>query len=315
MSNPIMLVDAMNLFVRNYVVNPTMSEHGHHVGGTIGFLRSLRVLCEKWKPEKVIVVWEGGGAQKRRQKMGSYKANRKPPKLNRFYGEDIPDSDENRHHQIVTAIKLLRSLPVMQLYVQDTEADDVIGYISRYEYPENEILIVSNDRDFYQLLSHRVTQWSSSKKKLITEEHVKEEFGIPVVNFCTARCFSGDVSDEIKGVKGCGFKTLVRRFPEITKSEFVSVDDIVSISRSKDGSKVKLYKSIVEEEERLKMNWKLMYLGTENLAASQIQVIKERIQSSEISSDKMQLLRDFKEEGLRLSDAINLFSTLQTTLR
>ena len=58
-----------------------------------------------------------------------------------------------------------------------------------------------------------------------------------------------------------------------------------------------------------------MYLGTENLAASQIQIIKERIQSSETSSDKMQLLRDFKEEGMRLSDAINLFSTLKTTLQ
>ena len=78
-----LLVDAMNIFVRSYVVVPSMSEHGHHVGGTLGFLKSLGSYCRRFSPDRVIVVWEGGGSPRRRALLKDYKANRKPVRLNR----------------------------------------------------------------------------------------------------------------------------------------------------------------------------------------------------------------------------------------
>ena len=86
-----LLVDAMNIFVRSYVVVPSMSEHGHHVGGTLGFLKSLGSYCRRFSPDRVIVVWEGGGSSRRRALLKDYKANRKPVRLNR---SDIYDPSE-----------------------------------------------------------------------------------------------------------------------------------------------------------------------------------------------------------------------------
>ena len=150
---PILIIDALNLFTRHYVVNPTMSTLGHHAGGTIGFLKAIRYLADKLLPIQIIVVWEGGGSPRRRAIFPEYKARRKPPKLNRFYGEDIPDSVENRDYQIALAIELLKNAPIMQVYVSDCEADDVIGYLAKYKLKDEECVIVSSDKDFYQLLS------------------------------------------------------------------------------------------------------------------------------------------------------------------
>ena len=47
MSNrPVLVVDGLNLFMRHFVVNPTMSESGDHIGGVVGFLKSLKHLLE-----------------------------------------------------------------------------------------------------------------------------------------------------------------------------------------------------------------------------------------------------------------------------
>ena len=112
-------------------------------------------------------------------------------------------------------VKMLHHVPVRQLYVADCEADDVIGYLIRYKFADQHCVIVSSDKDYYQLLSEKVVQWSPGQKKFITPESVFAKFGVTVENFCTTRAIIGDASDNIKGVKGAGFKTLVKRFPLI----------------------------------------------------------------------------------------------------
>jgi len=241
---PILIIDGLNLFARSYVVVPVMSSQGHHVGGSVGFIRSLNMLVRKFNPKKVYVCWEGGGSARRRQILPEYKMNRKPLKLNRskIY-EDIPNTKENFNHQVALVTKLIQYIPINQLYVPECEADDIIGYIARYCFKEDEIVIVSMDQDFHQLLSPRIRQWSPSLKKLVNDTYVFEKYGITVENFVTARCFIGDSSDNISGIKGIGFKTLAKRFPELKSNDFVSVNDIIKLceQRSKN-SNLKMYK-------------------------------------------------------------------------
>ena len=54
----ILIVDGMNLFIRGFVANPSMSENGFHVGGVVGFLNGLRNCIEKFKPTDLFVIWE-----------------------------------------------------------------------------------------------------------------------------------------------------------------------------------------------------------------------------------------------------------------
>ena len=74
---PVMIVDGMNLFIRNFIANPLMAE-GQHVGGAVGFLQSLGSLITQHRPTECVVVWEGGGSLRRRQIFPGYKGRRKP---------------------------------------------------------------------------------------------------------------------------------------------------------------------------------------------------------------------------------------------
>jgi len=308
---PVLIIDALNLFMRHFIANPTMSSLGHHAGGIVGFLKAIRLLADRTDPSDIIVVWEGGGSSRRRGMYSGYKAKRKPQRLNRFYGDDIPDTSQNRDTQITRIIEMIRLTPINQMYVSDCEADDVIGYLAKYKFQDRNCVIVSSDKDFYQLLSDRVTQWSPGQKAFITPSTVIGKFGIPPHNFCTARCFSGDPSDNISGIKGAGFRTLVKRFPEFAESDFASVNDILKLAQQRTlDSKIKLYDAIIENADVVKRNWKLMYLDVSNLAATQIQKVNHLIDTFEPTRNKIGLMRILVREGLSTFDADSFFMSL-----
>ena len=310
---PVLLVDALNVFMRHFVANPTMSDQGHHAGGIVGFLKSVRYLVDQIHPSEVCIIWEGGGSSRRRAIFKDYKSGRRPQKLNRFYGDDIPDTVENKNYQVSKCIELLKLVPVKQIYVSDCEADDVIGYLVRNKYRDRRCVIASSDRDYYQLLSGNTIQWSPGQKKFITVGEVVRKFNIHPVNFCVARCFCGDGSDAIPGIKGAGFKTLVKRFPELSSSECITVDEILTLSEQRAiGSKIKLYHNINDNQDVVRRNWRLMYLDITNLSASQIQKIDSIIDTFELSRNKIKLMRSLMQEGLLTFDADAFFMTLNT---
>ena len=174
----VLVIDALNLFTRHYVAHPAVSENGSQVGGVVGFLYAIVNLVEQYRAVKVIVVWESGGSPRRRAIHKDYKSKRRPEKLNRYYEDDLPDTVENRNYQISLIVELLKNTPVRQIYVQDCEADDVIAYLSRYTFKENRKMIVSSDRDYYQLLDEKTIIYSPTWKKFVTSKDVIKKFGI-----------------------------------------------------------------------------------------------------------------------------------------
>ena len=312
--SPILVIDGLNVFMRHFAANPSTSENGEHVGGVVGFLRGLRHLINLTNPKEVIVVWEGGGSHRRRAIDKNYKNKRRPVRLNRWYDTaDMPSTVENRNYQVNLLIKFLRLGPVRQLYVSDCEADDVIGYLASFHYNQDEIIITSSDKDYYQLVNDRITIWSPGQKKFVTSEDVVEKFGVSSNNFCVARCFCGDSSDGILGAKGVGFRTLVKRFPILTLSESQSVNDIVNVAIEKrQDSKLKIYESIVEYADTARRNWKLMYLGTNNLAAIQIQEIKGQCEKSSNPLDKLGFMRLLIQNQMTNFDVNSYYMSLNS---
>jgi DNA polymerase I len=287
-----------------------MSGQGHHIGGTVGFLRGLRLLTEKLIPSHVVVVWEGGGSPRRRAIYPEYKSGRRPQKLNRFYS-DIPDTFENRDYQLALTIEALNYVPIHQMYVGDCEADDVIAYACRYMYKEDDIVVVSSDKDLYQLINERVTQFSPGQKKFITSDVVKEKFGVYPQNMSAVRCFTGDPSDSLTGVKGAGFKTMVKRFPSFSLKESVLIEDIIAEADEKSmTSKVKVYRNISEEKNIVRRNWKLMYLDISNLSGTQIQKIESSAKSYKPEKNKMGLMRLLTRESVQDFDVDSFFMSL-----
>lgn len=313
---PIILVDGLNVHIRHFIANPAMNESGLHVGGVLGFLKGLQLLVDRFLPSDVYVIWESGGSPRRRAIYSDYKSKRRPQKLNRYYGNDIPDTVENRNYQIALTIELLKNTAINQIYISDCEADDVIGYLVKYRYATTPCIIVSSDKDFYQLLSSLVLQWSPGQKRCLTPETILESFQIPVHNFCVTRCFVGDTSDGIPGIKGAGFKTMAKRFPELQSSQNVSVEEVLALSRDKsEKTDIKVFKAINESHNTARRNWKLMYLGLQNLSATQIYKINAKIDTFPPSPNKIELMRILLREGLQNFDADSFFMSLNSTLR
>ena len=313
---PVLLVDGLNLFMRHFVVNPSMSDSGQHVGGFVGFLKSLAMLCDRIHPKQVIVAWEGGGSPRRRAIFKDYKHKRRPQKLNRYYLNEIPDTTQNRDNQITLLIEALNHTSVTQMYVPDCEADDVISYIVKNKMKKDKCVIVSSDKDFYQLLTKRVIQWSPGQKKYVTPKTVLEKFGISCVNFCTARTFVGDPSDGLDGVPRAGFASLSKRFPSLASNRFVSVDDIIAEAvYASEEKTLKLYDSIIQNGNIAKRNWKLMYLDMIGLSADQIQRIEFSLENLAPTSDKISLVRMFLREGIQNFDIDSFYASIQAHTR
>tara|TARA_E500000331_G_scaffold327240_1_gene346035 strand:+ start:1497 stop:2462 length:966 start_codon:yes stop_codon:yes gene_type:complete len=311
----ILIVDALNLFTRHFIAHPALGSNGQHVGGIVGFLYALVKHSEEFNPTKIVVVWEGGGSKRKRDLYKDYKQKRRPAKLNRSYNE-IPDTVENRNHQISTLIKILSFTPIVQIYVPDCEADDVIGYISKYKFQNSRKVIVSSDKDFYQLLNSKTIIYSPTWKKLVTHKEVIEKFNISPENFCLAKAVCGDPADNIPGVKGVGFKTLSKRFPAFKERESMLVSELSNICEImvSEGSNIKAISNIAESKDMILRNWKLIHLDTANLAPVQIKSIHEIIDTFIPTRNKIMTMKSLISEGIQTFNVDRLFLSL-TKLR
>lgn len=311
MSN-ILLVDAYGLFIRHYSANPSISSNGYHVGGVVGFLKALQYAIQKHFASKVYIVWEGGGSGFRRSLLSSYKDKRRPIRMNQYYEEAIDDTYESRNRQILTLLKLLKYAPFCQLYVPDCEADDIIAYLCKYSHQNENKIILSSDKDYYQLLDEKTFISTTIRKKLIGSADVKEEFGISYRNFALAKAIVGDRSDKIDGVKGAGFKTLAKRFPALVNDEDVLLEELFDYARQMSESKIILYRRILEGRDLIARNWKLVHLDTASLTSQQISRTDELLQNFTPRNNKFDFLRAIIECGLNNFDVDGFFFPMKT---
>jgi DNA polymerase-1 len=289
MNESYLIIDALNLFIRCYHAYPNMNKDGEHIGGMIGFLKKTCSVSEVLLPSKIIVVWEGGGSAKRKALHPEYKMSRKPQKLNRFYSdEDMPNTEENKLWQIKLLTNLLKFFPVTQLYVQNCEADDVIGYMVQ-KFNNTKKTILSSDKDMYQLTNKMTDIWDLAQKKLVTCDQVFDTYRINPINFALAKSICGDDSDNIHGVKGVGFKNLIKMFPIMSSENEVSIDEVVNYSAAKRQESL-LFERVASSKEVLEKNMKLIDLTRNTLSHDQIQRV------------------DYQLNGHEQSNGLNLFS-------
>ena len=197
--------------------------------------------------------------------------------------------------QLNRVVEYLECLPLSVMNMENCEADDVIGYLSKHIYKDNKTTIISTDKDFLQLVDKTTKVYSPTKKKMYDEEKVFDEYGIHPKNFLLFRMFDGDKSDGIPGVNGIGMKTLIKLFPFMATDNQHTLDDIY---RSAETQKVPLCEKILQSKDLLDMNKRLMDLedgvisGQTKLKAKEIverpiqRLIKHRFQTMFLE-DKM----------------------------
>ena len=203
--------DGNNIFRRCLAAprfaNSTDSK-GRPSGGLYGTISTILKHIDRWRPTHCVVAFDGVNATATKQKVFSgYKANRA---ANTLLGEDAEVSKLMHHsmsqtelNQLVATTKLLEALGLKVYHNDELDADDIIGTVVKSGCAKR-CLIVSNDKDFMQLLGGGVKQLRNDE--LIGAAEVKKQFGVNPDQIADFLALSGDSVDGIPGLKGCGPK-------------------------------------------------------------------------------------------------------------
>ena len=311
--NRVVVIDALNMFIRNYIVNPMISTNGNPIGGAVGFINSVKKLMRETKPDQVIICWDGsGGSQKRRQTVKEYKQGRKPLRKNyKIEGMTEQSEKENMVWQQRILMEMLNEMPIMQLVLDRVEADDIIAMITQSpKYKGWQKVIVSSDKDFLQLLDGETILYRPIQKKAWTKKTVIEEYGISPENFVIARAIAGDKSDNLAGIKGAGLKTISKRLDFLCEDKMHTLDKVYDHCANVD-SKLKFFERIVEGWDTVETNYKVMNLTPPSISVQGRQKINYVLDNFEFELNGTELKCSSVEHGFGSYDWTELMSMLR----
>ena len=263
-NDKVMIVDGLNFFIRVFSSVPIVNDNGEHIGGFTGFLKSLGAVIRQFQPTRCIIVFDGKGGSARRKKIHSgYKENRSmSTKFNRRDDifQTVEEEIASMKFQYGRLAEYLQNLPVSLISIDNIEADDVIAYLATNVYnTSKETLIVSDDKDFLQLINDQCKVWRPVEKKLYAPKEVSDRFGVSCENYLMYKLFIGDGSDNIQGVTGVGPKTLQNKLPMLQENRKVTIEEVLDYcEQNKDTAKV--FTKILEQKDVLHRNDQLMQL-------------------------------------------------------
>jgi DNA polymerase-1 len=154
----------------------------------------------------------------------------------------------------------LECLPVDIISIEKVEADDIISFVAQgLAGTGRKATIVSSDKDFLQIVKPNIEVYAPIKKRTITHENILEEISVHPTNYLLTKALLGDNSDNLRGIKGLGIKTLIKEYPELTTSEKIDLDFIYNRAEEKLESK-KIFARMVHDWNLVETNYTIMNL-------------------------------------------------------
>jgi DNA polymerase-1 len=190
------LVDGSGYIFRAFFALPQLNNsRGLPTNAVYGFIRMLQKLLKDARPSHIGVVFDSAKKTFRDDLFKEYKANR-----------------------VVTPNDLIAQIPfihravdtfrIRRLVIDGYEADDVIGTLAVQGARERfNVVIVTGDKDFMQLVSQNITLWDTMFGKRTGLREVRERFGVEPSTLVDIMALMGDAIDNVKGVPGVGEKT------------------------------------------------------------------------------------------------------------
>ena len=211
------LIDGSGYIFRAYYALPplTRKSDGLPTGAVSGFCSMLFKLLEDsksnqnlQKPTHFAVIFDSARKTFRNEIYSDYKANR----------AEAPDDLAPQFDYIRKSV-LAFNLPSLELI--NYEADDLIAtYVEMILKEGAKVTIVSSDKDLMQLYKKNVRIYDPMKNKFISEEDVKNKFGVDASKVIDVQALAGDSSDNVPGVPGIGVKTaaeLINKYGDLEK--------------------------------------------------------------------------------------------------
>ena len=243
------LLDGHSLSYRAFFALPPSlaTTSGQVTNAVYGFTSMLIKLLTEEHPDLIAVAFDVGKPTARLEKYAEYKAGR-------------PETPDEFRQQLGLIVEVLETLRIPVIGIEGHEADDAIATLALRALEQGiEVVVVTADRDFFQLVRPGITVMFNVKGisdiRVYDVVAITERFGLPPEKYLDYVALKGDASDNIPGVPGVGEKTASRLV-----QEFGSVEELL---RRTDELKGKLKDSIEAAGEQLVLNKELAELNTE----------------------------------------------------
>ena len=327
----LILIDGINFFYRG-AWSGSSSEmktvHGEDMTYVLAYFRNLANLVEHFRfptdENSYAICWDGGYDERLRISSEAVASGLIPKayKQERREAHDIEDEEEKKKaqeflRQMRRARELTNFTVVSQLWMNGEEADDLIGSLSvKYQDDFDEILLVTTDKDYFQLLNDKTKIYNSGKNEFRDLSYLKQEYDLDNaaqwIDVGALAGESGASSDTIYGVPGIGYKTAAKLI-----AQYGTLDKLVDESARalapdilKCGNDIKrLYSEFKNKSYKLNHHKKELLI----LAHSEIVELAKKLKTIRTFLDVeipkptpswMKLNMDFRAMGLPLGDMV-----------
>ena len=295
----VLIVDALNMFIRAYIVDPSLSTNGQPIGGIKGTIKIMQTLVRLTSPDEIVVVWDGpNGSNKRKAIDKNYKEGRAPLRLNRAVN-NLSDDEivHNKMWQQTRVIEYFNEMPIVQVMLPEIEADDVISYLTQMEYYKGwQKVVASNDKDFYQLCDDETVVYRPTGGDLMNKKRIINEIGVHPRNMALARAIAGDASDNLPGIKGAGLVSVKKRLSFLASEKDYTINEVIEFCENAD-SKLKFYTNMIEGKDTIAHNYKMMQLYSPLMSVQSKKMVRHAVENFECTFNKTTIIKLMREDG------------------
>ncbi|MFC1887574.1 DNA polymerase I [Candidatus Cloacimonadota bacterium] len=227
MADKLFLIDGTAIIYRAFfafIRNPLINSKGQNTGAIFGLVNTMIKMIEKYNIRHILISFDQKEKTFRHQIDSSYKANR-------------PPAPDDLVSQIEPIRQFFQAIRIEEISIPGYEADDVLATLAQKYKSEYEVIIVTGDKDFSQLVDDKVKLYDPFKEKVTGPDEVVAKYGLKPEQFIDYLAICGDSADNIPGVRGIGPKGAVKLLTEYETLENI-YDNIENISPA--GVKTKL---------------------------------------------------------------------------
>ena len=246
----LLIVDGSNLLFQMFYGMPAriLGKNGKPIQGVLGFIGALGKMIQMVKPSHIAVLFDGECHNERKDLDPCYKANR--PDFSQIPEEDTPFS------QLPDIFRALNRMEIPYAETACCEADDwIAGYARKYG-DSIEVVIASQDSDFFQLISHnvKILRYRGQNSLICDRGYMAEKFGILPEQYADFKAMVGDSADNIRGADKIGPKTAAALL-----QQFGTLENILECAEQV--QKPSIRTSLQNNAQRLLCNQKLIRLS------------------------------------------------------
>ena len=206
MRKKLFLIDGTALIYRAYfalIRNPLYTSTGINTSAMFGTFNMFLSFLDRYHPDHLMISFDRKEKTFRHKLDVNYKINRPPAPA-----EMIDQLQPIKDFFLLAGVK--------EISIAGYEADDIIGSMAKRFKADYDVIIVSGDKDFAQLVDEAVVLYDPKRKLITDNDKVIEKYGITPAQFIDYLALCGDSADNIPGVKGIGPKGATKLLQEFS---------------------------------------------------------------------------------------------------